>query len=76
MWLDVTFRCGHRGKLKEGGEPVCHCGRIGVARSHAPAPRITGTASGPHVTTKDLPPTVVSLTDTPLKLTQEPADAG
>lgn len=78
MSLKVQFRCGHDGKLKEGQEPICgQCGRHGVSRCFAPAPRITGTASGPLVKTQDLAPATVSLTDSPLRLKPlETSDAG
>jgi len=61
--IDVTFTCDHSAKVKENGAaPQCQvCGCRRVARVKAPAPRIRGTARGPHCETQNLEPQAVNL---------------
>ena len=52
----LVLRCGCEVPLSDD-VPICpHHGDVGVARAiRIPAPRFRGTASGPHVSTEDLP---------------------
>lgn len=56
--IAISFACGHDLQMIDVDrvpEPHCpHCGESRMARVDAPAPRITGCASGPHVTTRAL----------------------
>lgn len=68
--MKLTFRCGHTTTFNEREQdaPICACGEKKITRCKAPAPRIRGTASGPHVTTTALDPITVSLSTQTLTL--------
>lgn len=53
----LLLRCGCEVRFRDGETPLCpQHGRQAIARTlRMPAPRIRGTASGPHVQTQDLP---------------------
>ena len=75
--MTVLFRCGHSWPFsaRTDDRPQCPCGETVIVRSNAPAPRIRGVASGPHVTTVALEPITVSLGTQALKL-KEIEDVG
>ncbi len=58
--IGIAFRCGHDTQQIDVDRvpvPTCpHCGESRVLRVDAPAPRITGYGSGPHVQSKALEP--------------------
>lgn len=69
--MRITFGCGHArdygDDLKD--RPVCRaCGDRRIADVRAGAPRITGHATGPHVTPRVLGPMVVSVAERALPL--------
>lgn len=76
--IEIGFACGHDLQTVDVDKvtsPVCpQCGESRVMRVTAPAPRITGCASGPLVQTKALPAIAVPLAETPLVLHSD-ADA-
>lgn len=75
--MTVTFACGHTLALGDNpsGTPVCGCGNQQIARTHARAPRFTGTCSGPYAEFRNLAPTTVNLAPAgPLKLTPPKKD--
>ncbi len=75
--IRVQFACGHGVELPVNhvGAPVCpHCHETRIAAVFAPAPRFTGTVSGPCATTKELSPATVSLSATTLPLKRNDHD--
>lgn len=70
--MTVIFACGHEQRVNPDKTPSPLCGACGerkIARvRNVGAPRITGCASGPCVTRRDLEPMRVNLAEKPLPL--------
>ncbi len=58
--MRLALRCGCVVQFREGGTPLCgiHGVQSVVRVLDAPAPRFTGSVTGPHATTTDVAPYV------------------
>lgn len=72
--MKVLFACQHLGTVQDGKAPLCACGERRVVRALVGAPRIVGTASGPHVTTQALGPISPMIGESTLTLKTETAN--